>query len=107
MTFWKTATTEQKLDQIDGGIECGINTSQIAANLGSTRIAVRDFAYRHGRSFPGNSGQAIGRNSRAYAVERTKCEAIKRNTPRFGSPHEAAFSIFGDHSEAFELEWPA
>ena len=107
MSFWNKATQEQKLAQIDGGIECGMNTSQIAANLGSTRVAVRDFAYRHGRSFPGNSGQAIGRNSRAYAVERTKCEIFKRNTSRFGSPHEDAFSIFDNHSEAFELEWPA
>ena len=34
MSWWDKATTEQRLAQIDGGIECGMNAAQIAFNCG-------------------------------------------------------------------------
>lgn len=55
MTFWNTATREEKLAQIDGGIECGMTARQVAMCLGAPEkydgIAVRSFARMNGRSF--------------------------------------------------------
>lgn len=108
MSFWNTATQEQKLAQIDGGIECGMNARQVATNLGTTLGAVGTFARNHGRSFGGRAGHANhGEHARILGVERSKCESLKRNAEIFGGPSENAFSIFDNNSEAFELEWPA
>ena len=103
-TFWQTATQEQKLAQIDGGIECGMNARQVGTNCGAMRDHVLRFAQLHGRHF---AAYNVGAHSRRRSAERFRCEKFKQNTARFGSPHEDAFSIFDNHSEAFELEWPA
>jgi hypothetical protein len=107
MTFWKTATTEQKLAQIDGGIECGMNSTQIAMNLGTNPARVTQFASYHRRSFEGRGFQVMGECAKRYASERLKAETEKRISARTGNLGDAAFSIFDHQPEAFELEWPA
>ena len=108
MTFWKTATTEQKLAQIDGGIECGMNAVQVAMNCGATPPQVHGVALYNGRSFGATQGRCNwGIPGAKRRSERTTVESSKRATARTGTLGDAAFSIFGDHSEAFELEWPA
>lgn len=57
MTFWSTATNEQRLVQIDAGIELGMTSKQVAMCLGAPVYvnranAVLAFANTHGRSFP-------------------------------------------------------
>jgi hypothetical protein len=103
MTFWQTATTEQKLAQIDGGIECGMNSVQIAMNCGTYCEAVITLGAYHGRKIPRNYGE----KSKRRKSERTRCENMKRNSVKLGMPSEKAFSIFDHQPEPFELEWPA
>lgn len=73
--WWYRATTEQRLAQIDAGIELGMTAAQVAMNcgcladqdfnargqLGSGKL-VSDYALRHGRQFPrkGNRSQFCG-----------------------------------------------
>jgi len=59
MSFWKTATDEQKIEQIKGGIEVGMNSRQVAMNLGATytnitSAQVTNFWKRQGFKFPHN-----------------------------------------------------
>jgi hypothetical protein len=54
--WWASATLEQRLAQIDGGIECGLAAREVAMICG-IRVAhpaemVAAFASRHGRKFP-------------------------------------------------------
>lgn len=107
MTFWNTATQEQKLAQIDGGIECGMNSTQIAMNCGTDRIIVIGFAHHRGRKFPHDVGAGKGVLGRKHIGDRLRVEHAKRRVERTGDFGDAAFSIFDNHSEAFELEWPA
>lgn len=55
-SWWDTATTEERLAQIDGGIECGMIARQIAKNLRMEGRweTVRVFANRKGRYFYGD-----------------------------------------------------
>ncbi|TWB61665.1 hypothetical protein FBZ98_1011010 [Rhizobium sp. ERR 922] len=52
MSFWEKSTDEQKLAQIDGGIELGMTVRQIATNCGTTRSALSYFGRKNGRVFP-------------------------------------------------------
>lgn len=55
-TWWHRASTEQKLAQIDGGIECGMTARQVGLasgrGLNVAGWAVASVARRHGRAFP-------------------------------------------------------
>jgi hypothetical protein len=51
ISWWSRASTEQKLAQIDGGIDCGMSARHIATNVGATREAITIFGHRHGRKF--------------------------------------------------------
>lgn len=107
MSFWENATTEQKLAQIDGGIECGMNAPQIAMNCAATVNQILGFSGYHGRRFRANNFNA---SSIKHMAERGRVDAAKRISARTGTLGDAAFSIFGNapqHSEDFELEWPA
>lgn len=94
MSFWESATTEQKLAQIDGGIECGMTTEQIAVNCGvsptdknpASRV-VAWFAINHGRKFGYNL--PVRRLKERMAHTRTKIEIeMTHDLP------DDAFSIF-------------
>lgn len=106
MSFWENATQEQKLAQIDGGIECGMNATQIAINCGTTTEGLRKFGRYHDRSFGGvSSAVNWGERSKVYKAERNKVEATKRHAARNGTLGDAAFSIFGDEPQEEILSW--
>lgn len=52
MNWWDKASTEERLAQIDGGIECCMTSRQVAIASRTSMGAVIGFAARHGRSFP-------------------------------------------------------
>ena len=95
MTFWKTATKEQKLSQIDGGIECGMTARQIGMNLGIGKRRVLYFAEEHGRKFPHQVTKPFGEASR-IASHRSRGIDNER------IPN--AFSIFGAKESKWEME---
>lgn len=66
--WWYRATNEERLAQIDGGIELGMTASQVALNCGclyeqnytngstlGSGSLVNHFALNHGRSFPASN----------------------------------------------------
>lgn len=94
--WWYTATRDQKLAQIDGGIELGMNARQVAMVTGALPATVQAFACAYDRHFPGIT--EIGRQKIAQAQKRIWAER-RRELP------SEAFAIFGDHSTPFELEF--
>lgn len=51
-SWWSHATTEQKLAQIDGAIECRLAPKHVAMNCGAENAdIVYSFAYYNGRKF--------------------------------------------------------
>lgn len=104
MTYWDKASQEQRLIQIDAGIELGMTSKQIAMCLRAPMYdrdggdnAVKTFGNRHGRSFPTSqsesgrrAGRIAGRISRA--VQFRKAGFIE-------TTHKDAFSIFGRSDE--------
>jgi hypothetical protein len=87
MSFWRKATVEQKLAQIDGAIELGMTSVQCARNCGaSTDMAVRNFAGRHGRNFPRTGEQARRKISEAQrkASPAASHGSMRRNWERAG-----------------------
>lgn len=129
MTFWDTATTEQKLAQIDGGIECGLNASQIAMNCGLTgtqatpaRNVVWHFAKYHGRDFShigkGNTGfiarrdnaeRALERINPDYAIGARSVRKAKRAMAATGQIPEDAYRVFepANSNDEYLTEWEA
>lgn len=77
-SWWHRATVEQRLAQIDGGIECGLSAREVAIAVGlsgEAHGAVSAFAAQNGRRFPINrrNNQAsirrrgdVGRARRAF-----------------------------------------
>lgn len=51
MSFWSTATDEQKLQQIDAAVSLGLTSKQVAMNCGTDFTRVLYFAGKHGRKF--------------------------------------------------------
>lgn len=89
MNWWSNATEQQKLAQIDGGIECGMTTRQIAMNCGATRAAVASYGRDHGRTFPAKS-------ELRHSISGGKVQRIMQ-ARRAGAPNTLmtdAFSIF-------------
>jgi hypothetical protein len=97
MTFWKTATKEQKLSQIDGGIECGMSARQIGLNLGTSRDNVIAFANGNGRSFPRTS-------IRPAQSVKAMAHAMKRKLVDDNTKMPEAFDIFGAKESKWEME---
>ena len=90
LSWWACASTQQKLAQIDGGIELCLSGRHIAANVGATRAAVLDFGHRHGRTFVARAPAQHRRADLATALERA------RRLGKLDCDIAAAFSIFGD-----------
>ncbi len=93
-TWWERATTRQRLAQIDGGIECGMSSGQVAKNCGAPIYtngnAVLSCAQQHGRSFPNiKTAAGLARIKRAAA----RTSFYGRAHQEINSPD--AFSIFG------------
>lgn len=103
MSFWKTATTEAKLAQIDGGISLGMTAKQVGMNCGTTGGAVRAFAIANGRHFHGQSAAGKRRQTEA-GLHGT----LRRASERYGwsmadginaaiFPKPSAESLFDPH----------
>lgn len=118
--WWYRATNEQRLAQIDAGIELGMTAKQVAMNCGCAYevrangagvregergAAVIAFAISHGRNFPrqkAGSGSAK-RIGEKIAISRAKAAM------RDGYVIEAAFDIFNtrkQHSDSLFDEVP-
>ena len=70
--WWARASTEQRLAQVDAGIELGMTARQVAMASGAnTRSAVWGFARNHGRHFPPSS-MASASTRRAAAKKSTR-----------------------------------
>jgi len=103
MSWWDNATQTERLAQIDGGIECGMTSKQIAMCLRAPIYddgfanAVKVFGNRHGRHFPtpqATSGYRAGKSGGrvSTALQYRKAGFIEVS-------HKDAFSIFGDSGE--------
>lgn len=55
--FWKHASTDQKLAQIDGAIELHMSSRQCGMNVGADAATVRSFARKRGRHFDAPRGR--------------------------------------------------
>jgi hypothetical protein len=95
MTFWKTATKEQKLSQIDGGIECGMTARQVAMNLGTSKQNLLEFGRNHGRKFPYQLPKPFGEAARISSLR-------SRDIPN--DRITSAFNIFGAKESKWEME---
>lgn len=51
MGWWQNATTEQRLEQVKGCIECGMTCKAASITLGVTYGALSSFAEYHGLRF--------------------------------------------------------
>jgi len=71
-SWWHRATTDQRLAQIDGGIECGMTARHVALACGliDGKDVVHNFARRHDRSFPAENrvNQSQKGNTRHHKV---------------------------------------
>ncbi len=92
-SWWSRASRDQKLAQIDGGIECGVCAKHIAMNVGASVSAVHEFGRRNGRKF-------TGKNT-TVQLRRAGSIAGVKNARRLGKPDceiASAFSIFEDRA---------
>ncbi len=90
-SWWSRASREQKLAQIDGGIECGVSAKHIAMNVGASVSAIHEYGRRNGRRF-------TGKNT-TLQLRRAGSIAGIGFARRLGKPDceiSSAFSIFGD-----------
>ncbi|KQU96807.1 hypothetical protein ASD00_18345 [Ensifer sp. Root31] len=90
-SWWAGASKEQKLAQIDGGIDCDISAKHIAMNVGATVSAIHEYGRRNGRKFTGkNTTVQLRRAGSIAGIGAAR---------RLGKPDceiSSAFSIFGD-----------
>lgn len=68
--WWYSATPDQKLAQIDGGIECGMTAAQVAMVSGTSGNTALHFAGDHGRSFVAR--KPSGSKRRFFGVQRQR-----------------------------------
>ncbi len=95
MSFWEKSTDEQKLAQIDGGIECLMTIRQIAMNCRTTQAAVGHLGRKYGRAFPARfSSPAAGK--RAISVRAIIAARLARVPNVLMND---AFSIFGSAAD--------
>ena len=68
-SWWQNATTEQRLAQIDGGLECGMTSGQVAVASRTSAHNIRQMAVRYGRHFPSIGKQTTGHRLRKIASD--------------------------------------
>lgn len=106
MTFWTTATREQKLAQIDGGIECGMTARQVAMCLGASTThggaTVLMFAARNGRRFNTGTHDKKVKAGLVGGVRGAMTGGIvaMRNAGFPDYEISSAFSLFGSHERS-------
>ncbi|MDO9417000.1 hypothetical protein [Pararhizobium sp.] len=97
--WWNRASTEERLKQIDAGIELRMTARQIAMNLrvspydaNPKQSPIDSFAKYHGRRFRGD----LPNVARRARVENGKASLVKRAPwlERAGTDVHGAFSIF-------------
>lgn len=96
--WWANATPEQRLAQIDGGIECGMSARQVAMASGCENAAsLHAFASSYGRQFK-QKGGGTNQHLRAYAVRRDRYNYLSgRPVNLWGAPEpQDEFSLDGD-----------
>lgn len=100
-SWWSSASTEEKLAQIDGGIECGMTARQIAMCVGVSDKhdggTIRVFAFRHGRNMPTTQSQSAKKAGKIGGAITGVLTQRRSGKPDFEIP--GAFSIFGSHRE--------
>ena len=103
-TWWEKASTEDRLAQIDGGIECGMTAKQISMCVGAPLDhragSLGSFARSHGRFFISTStmkrdaGRSGGMVSGLIAARRKGCADYEISS---------AFEIFGPREASQNL----
>ena len=104
--FWKIATTEQKLAQIDGAIDLGLTSKQCAFNCGTTPGGIRSFASYHGRYFGfGEEAQRKARQAGAAANKMNGHRKFRQKMEAYGLDTASAVSarIFPDNPHRTNL----
>lgn len=98
ISWWSRASTEQKLAQIDGGIECGMTAKQIAKNLRvKTAQSIYHLGNLHGRHFP-TTPQEKGRRGFGKLAQASGILTARRwRIP--DSEISSAFTIFSADAE--------
>ncbi len=97
-SWWSRASAEQKLAQIDGGIECGMTAKQVSMNVGASLhhqgAAVREFAHRYNRQMPSVSRAALSGSRASGGKVGGLTAARRKGKPEFEIV--SAFAIFGN-----------
>lgn len=83
--WWHRASTEQRLAQLDGGIECGLTARQIAVISQTTRHAVLQYAHIHRRPLAASRADASGDGGAAYQAKLRR-ERARRQAYQSGEP---------------------
>lgn len=93
MSFWQNASTQQRLAQIDGAIECGLTYKQMAMNMGCEDWRqVQYFANHHGRFNRG--GRYVNHSQRLMRSSQVKQVSYNRGQGRPEIDAGRAFEIF-------------
>ena len=87
MSWWSSASTEQRLTQVDAGIELGMTSRQVALASGTTAHAIRLMASYHSRRFAA-APKAVASKKRRAILHRDRDQFIRGNAVDFWS-HEA------------------
>ncbi len=86
MTWWKNASTSQRLAQIDAGIELGLTARQIALASGVTASVIHHTAGSNGRSLI--SSKPVAARKRSAIVRRDRDQFLRGNAVDFWSHEE-------------------
>lgn len=113
-TFWKHASAEQRLAQIDGAILLGLTAGQVGMNCGTTAGAIKSFAYYHGRRFGVGDGARRklamnGKKSGGANIKIAKHVNYRKAVDRFGweQANSVDAKIFDDEHDSGNLFDPA
>lgn len=74
-TWWDRASEDEKLGQIDAGIELGMTARQVGINVGATKETIHSFARYRGRNFPliaGTARSMLMRNKPTVQLRRAR-----------------------------------
>lgn len=93
-SWWHRATPEQRLAQIDGGVECGMTSRQVAMASGVSHTTIRIYAANNGRRFPIKTKSTSGCISRAALNRRNRAAYLRGEHVDFWGNDEPAEGMF-------------
>ncbi len=94
--WWYRASLEQKLAQVDGGIELGLTSNQVAMVSGAKdRYTVKAFGAYHGRHFTTSNYSSLSKARAARFAPIHRRDAYLRGEP---SQFWAGGSVDTNHS---------